>query len=328
MAQRSVVIRFDRRELPEMEHGAFRALTEPGWSCIVAVVSGTTVEVPTRVLVLGMTGHDGTLSMEALVPVAEACGQSAEQLRSCLRRLVAEGLFERDGTGRRATYVATEAGMTTLGQSIERRRLAYAQDAAGRGWDRHWRLVAFAIPEKRRAARDAFRDRLLALGGAPVHNGLYVSAHRWEKDALGEADRLGVAEHVTVASTDDLEVGGARDPRELARRLWPVTELAARYEQFVAAYADTPAALTEMRGRHERLSDADFLPAALAMGVAFQQCFDDDPLLPPELLPRPWPGRQARELVVRSRRLALQIREEHDRPRLFRTFDDLLESIP
>src|SRR6185312_1475309 len=113
-------------------------------------------------------------------------------------------LFEREGTGRNAIYAATADGMSVLGQSVERQRLAYAQDAAGRGWDRRWRLVAFAIPEKRRAARDAFRDRLLALGGAAIHNGLYVSAHRWEKDALGEADRLGVAEHVTVASTDDL----------------------------------------------------------------------------------------------------------------------------
>ena len=107
-----------------------------------------------------MTGHDGTVAMQALLPVAEACGQSSEQLRSCLRRLVAEGLFEREGTGQAAVYAATEAGMAALGQSVERQRLAYAQDAAGRGWDRHWRLVAFAIPEVRRAARDAFRDRL------------------------------------------------------------------------------------------------------------------------------------------------------------------------
>jgi phenylacetic acid degradation operon negative regulatory protein len=280
------------------------------------------------VLVLGMTAHDGTVAMSSLLPVAEACGQSSEQLRSCLRRLVAEGLFERDGAGKGAVYAATEAGMAALGQSVERQRLAYAQDAAGRGWDRRWRLVAFAIPEVRRAARDAFRDRLLALGGAAIHNGLYVSAHRWEKDALGEAERLDVAEHITVASTDDLEVGGVRDPRELARRLWPVADLARRYDSFVARYGDAPATLTEMRSRRERLSDADFLPAALAMGVHFQECFDDDPLLPPELLPRPWPGRQARELVVRSRRLALQIRGAHDRPALFRSFDDLLESIP
>jgi phenylacetic acid degradation operon negative regulatory protein len=294
----------------------------------LAVVPETTVEVPTRVLVLGMTGHDGTVAMGSLLPVAEACGQSSEQLRSCLRRLVAEGLFEREGTGRAAVYAATESGMAALGQSVERQRLAYAQDAAGRGWDRNWRVVAFAIPEVRRAARDAFRDRLLALGGASIHNGLYVSAHRWDKDALGEAQRLGVTEHVTVASTDDLEVGGVRDPRELATRLWPIARVAERYQRFIDTYRGTPERLAEMRTRHERLPDAEFLPAALAMGVAFQECFDADPLLPPELLPRPWPGREARELVVRSRRLALQIREAHDRPRLFRSFDDLLESIP
>jgi len=291
-------------------------------------VAETTVEIPTRVLVLGMTRHDGTVAAEELLPVAEACGQTAEQVRSCLRRLVTEGLFTREGSGRAAVYAATPAGMAALGSVVERQRLAYAQDAAGRGWDRRWRLVAFAIPESRRAARDAFRDRLIALGGAAVHNGLYVSPHRWDKDALGEADRLGVAAHVTVASTDDLDVGGQHDPRDLARLLWPLDSLGDRYQRFVDTYADVPTALAAMRARRQRLPDAAFLPGALEMGVAFQACFDADPLLPPELLPRPWPGRAARELLVRSRRLALQLREAHDRPALFRAFDDLVESIP
>ncbi|MEJ7585884.1 MAG: PaaX family transcriptional regulator C-terminal domain-containing protein [Acidimicrobiales bacterium] len=291
-------------------------------------MASTTVAIPTRVLVMGMTRHDGTVASAELLPVAEACGQSPEQVRSCLRRLVGEGLFVREGTGRTSMYAATEAGMAALGQVTERQRLAYVQDAAGRGWDRTWRVVAFAIPEARRAARDAFRDRLIDLGGASIHNGLYVSAHRWEKDVLGEASRLGVAGHVTVAATVDLDVGGVDDPRELTRLLWPIEELADRYRRFVEHYRDVPLALTEMRTRRERLPDAAFLPGALAMGVAFQACFDTDPLLPPELLPRPWPGREARELVVRSRRLALLIREAHDRPALFRSFDDLLESIP
>jgi phenylacetic acid degradation operon negative regulatory protein len=62
--------------------------------------------------------------------------------------------------------------------------------------------------------------------------------------------------------------------------------------------------------------------------VEFGSVFADDPLLPPELLPRPWPGRAARELLVRSRRLALLLREQHNRPALFRSFDDLIESVP
>ncbi|MGI8663764.1 MAG: PaaX family transcriptional regulator C-terminal domain-containing protein [Acidimicrobiales bacterium] len=282
----------------------------------------------TRVLVLGMAHHDGTILASEVVPVAEACGQSPEQVRSCLRRLVHEGLFMRRGEGRDAGFLATEAGLKTLGTTLERTRLAYAQDHAGRGWDRRWRLVAFAIPESRRQARDALRQRLVTLGGAAIANGLYLSPHRWGNDVAGEAERLGVTAHVTQASSDDLEVAGVKDPRDIASALWPVEDIAARYSSFVARYGGVPDALEGMRKRHERLADAVFLPGALSVTVEFQAIFGDDPLLPPELLPRPWPGRAARELLVRSRRLALHLRQQHDRPALFRSFDDLIESIP
>src|SRR5262245_30020805 len=284
-------------------------------------------EIPTRVLVLGMAHHDGTILASELYPVAEASGQTADQVRSCLRRLVSEGLFVRDGEGRDAEFRATAEGMRALGSTLERTRLAYAQDAAGRGWDRRWRLVAFAIPESKRGARDAFRDRLLELGGAAIQNGLYVSPHRWGQDAMAEATRLGVAEHITVGSTDDLELGGERDPRMIAERLWPLKELAARYEDFCAFYDGIPGELEKMRKEHRRLAEADFLPGALLIGIKFQECFNQDPLLPPELLPRPWPGRAARELLARSRRLGILLRQEHNKPRLFAPLDDVLDTI-
>jgi phenylacetic acid degradation operon negative regulatory protein len=300
----------------------------------VAVVTESTtswatpdVEIPTRVLVLGMARHDGTIVAAELFPVADACGLTVDQVRSCLRRLVGEGLFTRSGDGRDATYQATEAGMRALGASMERTRLAYAQDAAGRGWDRTWHLVAFAIPEPRRAARDAFRDHLLDLGGAAIQNGLYVSPHRWEKDVVAEADRLGVTEHVTVATTDDLEIGGERDPRLIAARLWALDALAARYQAFVDIYDGVPESLEQMRRDKKRLAEADFLPGSLVIGIKFQECFSKDPLLPPELLPRPWPGRGARDLLARSRRLGILVREQHNKPALFAPFDDIVETI-
>ena len=282
------------------------------------------VEIPTRVLVLGMAHHDGTILAEELYPVAEACGLTGDQVRSCLRRLRAEGLFTREGDGRDAVFRATAAGLRALEATMERTRLAYAQDSAGRGWDRTWRLAAFAIPETKRAARDAFRDHLLGLGGAAIQNGLYVSPHAWEQDVRAEADRLGVTEHVTLASTSELEIGGTRDPRALAEQLWPITEVAAAYEAFVDVYEGVPEQLERMRRNHERLAEADFLPGALVIGMKFQECFNRDPLLPPELLPRPWPGRRARELLARSRRLGVLLREEHDRPALFAPYDDLV----
>lgn len=279
--------------------------------------------IPTRTLVLGMAHADGSIHADEVYPVAEACTLSAEQVRSCLRRLVNEGLFTRTGEGRDAVYRATPEGLHVLEGTVARTRRAYAQDAAGRGWDRLWRLVAFAIPETKRAARDGFRDLLLELGGAPIQNGLYVSPHDWSDEVREAAARLDVLEHVTLGSTDDLEVGGVRDPRELAATLWPLDELAALYRDFIDLYSGIPEALEEMRREKRRLTEADFLPGALYIGLRFQECFNLDPLLPPELLPRPWPGRAARDLLLRSRRLGVLVREEHDKPRLFSFYDEI-----
>src|SRR5437764_7122032 len=275
-----------------------------------------------------MAHEDGTILAAELYPVAQACGQTGEQVRSCLRRLVAEGLFVRTGSGKEACFELTPDGMAALGAIIERTRLAYGQDAAGRGWDRQWRLVAFAVPEQNRVARDAFRDQLRALGGAAIQGGLYISPHQWHKDAKARAERLGIADAVTMSTTDDLDVGGESDPREITRKLWPIGDLAARYCTFVDRFSFVPASLAAMRRERRRLPDTNFLPGALAMTVAYLDCFNDDPLLPPELLPRPWPGRAARDLLLRSRRLALSAREAGGRPALFRLFDDAVNAIP
>jgi phenylacetic acid degradation operon negative regulatory protein len=294
----------------------------------MTVVRVTAVEVPTRVLVFGMIRPDGTIGAEELYDVASACDLSDEQVRSCLRRLVTEGLLARQGSGRTACYHTTPAGDVLRLGSLRRHELAYRQDRRGQGWDGRWHLAAFAIPENRRAARDRLRDRLLDAGGAAVNNGLYVSAHPWEGEVRAIAEGLDVVGRLTLAGTDDLEVGGVRSSRELARALWPVDELAASYDRFVAEHGHVVPILEKLRRQHDRISDTDFLPGALRMVVAFQQVFLRDPLLPPELLPRPWPGRAARDLLVTSRRLALRLREEHERPALFAAFDDLVSEGP
>lgn len=284
--------------------------------------------LPTRLMVLGLAHHDGTVHGPELYAVAAECGIGVETVRSCMRRLTSEGLFVRQGEGRDATFAATPAGMSLLGVTHQRHLLAYAQDAAGRGWDRRWRLAAFAIPEALRSARDAFRDHLLALGGAAIQPGLYVSAHRWHDDLSAEAARLGIAEHVSMFTTDDLSVGGVTDPRELAARLWPLDEVAHRYEEFIATYRGVPDSLEQMRRRGEQLVEHEFLPGVLHLAIRFNSCFELDPLLPPELLPRPWPGRAARELLARSRKLGVRARQEKGGPALFRVFDEAIAHLP
>lgn len=286
------------------------------------------VDLPTRMLVFGVARHDGSIPAAEVFAVAEACHRSTEQVRSCLRRLVAEGLFVREGVGQRATYQPTDDGLRALAGFGGRALQAHAQDSGPTGWDGHWHLVAFAVPEARRTARDALRDQLGALGGAPVHNGLYVSPHPWDKDVVATAEQLGVVEHVTLARTDQLAVGGVSEPRELAARLWPIDDVASRYRSFLDRWSVALDHMSHMQRQNVQLPDSAFLPGALAMALAYRACLDADPLLPAELLPHPWPGREARDLLVSSRRLALRLRAESGRPALFATFDDLLRTLP
>ena len=290
-------------------------------------IGGDATRIPTRLLVYSMVHADGSVETAELLPVAAACGLSADQVRSCLRRMVAEGLYTREGTGKDARYSPTDEGRRAIGGYLERTRLAYAQDLAGRGWDHHWHLVAFGIPESRRAGRDALRDRLLVLGGAAIHNGLYVSPHRWEDDVRAIAEEHDVLDAVTLVTTDELVVGGEGDPRRLAARLWPLADLARRYEAFVEHHGFVAGYLEDLRANRGHLDDEAFVSGALRTTVEFQAVFNDDPLLPPELLPRPWPGRAARELFLRNRRLGLQLRNRSGRPTLFAAYDDLIESL-
>ena len=310
----------------------------------MAVVSGTTdagttdtagsgglpvdETLPTRLMVMGLAHRDGTVHGVELYRVAQECGIAVETVRSCLRRLIGEGLFDRDGEGREAVFHATAAGRAQLDVTQQRHLLAYAQDAAGRGWDRRWRLVSFAIPEARRSARDEFRDHLLALGGAVLQPGVYVSPHPWEADIRAEAARLGISENVVTASTDDLDVGGEVDPRAIVARLWPIDELARRYRDFIDTYRGVPDQLVAMRRRGELISEHDFLAGVLHLAIRFNSCFESDPLLPPELLPRPWPGREAREVLARCRKLGVLAREDKAGPALFRVFDDAIAHLP
>jgi phenylacetic acid degradation operon negative regulatory protein len=293
--------------------------------------SGDTIsdgDLPTRMLVFGVARHDGTIPAGDVFAVATACHRSTEQVRSCLRRLVGEGLFHRDGVGQRAVYRPTDDGLRALAAFGSRALRAHVQDTERDGWDGRWHLVAFAVPEARRTARDALRDHLGVLGGASIHNGLYVSPHPWDKDVAATAEALGVVDHVTLAATDVLTVGGASESRELAARLWPLDDLAARYQAFLDRWSVALDHLGHMQRHRQRLPDSAFLPGSLAMALAYRSCLDADPLLPPELLPHPWPGRAARELIVRSRRLALRVRARSDRPALFATFDDLVDALP
>ncbi|MFD8599231.1 PaaX family transcriptional regulator C-terminal domain-containing protein [Kitasatospora sp. NPDC059646] len=282
-------------------------------------------EIPTRLLVHALVREDGTVDAAELYRVAGLLGMTDQQVRLCVKRLVAEERFRQDGRGRRAVLRAvSDAATGALAPDADHVRYAYRQDAGLEPWDGVWRLFAFAVPEERRAVRDALRGTLLHLGAAPLQGGLYVAANPIAGLVEARARQLDALGSVTFLTSTDLRVGGVSDPAELAAALWPLDAIAARYEDLAAhaaAGAGRPARWADGPGP----SGAERITAALELAAAFSTAMTPDPLLPPELLPRPWPGRRARRLAracwaalgaLPAERAAAPV------PRLFRLYDE------
>ncbi|MCX4692326.1 PaaX family transcriptional regulator C-terminal domain-containing protein [Streptomyces sp. NBC_01408] len=345
--------------------------------------------VPTRMVVHALVREDGTVDGAELYEVAGLLGMTDQQVRLCVKRLVAEGRFGLEGRGRRSVLRLTGTGagagavagagpeLAALVPEVGFVRHAYRQDRGLEPWDGVWHAFAFAVPESARAARDALRDALTGLGAAPVQGGLYVTPNAIGPYVRARAAELGVERALTCLSTRDLAVGGITDPVALAARLWPLPEIADRYEALRALAAsaaepwggDTPEGprrTSAQPGPHVRSgtsvreprrssggapphTDHAQAPAgattppcapnpakppagatataqAIALAAALSDAMVPDPLLPPELLPQPWPGTVARAAAARA---WARLRETAPAggPRLFRLYGDALTGL-
>ncbi|MER8045427.1 PaaX family transcriptional regulator C-terminal domain-containing protein [Streptomyces sp. NPDC094032] len=292
----------------------------------------TDTPVPTRMLVHALVREDGTVDAGELYDVGGLLGMSDQQVRLCVKRLVAEGRFTHEGRGRKALLRTVADGDGELAPDAAYIRLAYAQDRGGAPWDGVWHLFGFAVPESSRGARDTLRDTLVRLGAAPLQSGLYVSAHAIGPLVEAEAERLGVAAALTRLTSTDLRRGGLADPAELAAALWPLEEVAGRYERLAGLAREVLDRLAGARppGRAERLG------LSVRLAAAFGEAMEPDPLLPPELLPHPWQGATARALAAECWHALARIGDEEEgvradgagtggaTPRLFARYRGLL----
>ncbi|MFD7571800.1 PaaX family transcriptional regulator C-terminal domain-containing protein [Streptomyces sp. NPDC059810] len=332
--------------------------------------------VPTRTLVHALVRTDGTVDAGELYTVAGLLSMTDQQVRLCVKRLVAEGRFTHEGRGRKAVLRAVADPTGAIAPDAAHVGHAYRQDHGLAPWDGRWHLFAFAVPESCRARRGrggggrgprrgapgrrggwrrgrargrggraggrrpgrwrvprgpprpALRDTLLHLGAAPLHGGLYAAAHPIAPLVEAQARHLGVPGQVTYLTSTDLRIGDVTEPRELAAVLWPLDEIAARHDR-LAGFA---------RGCLDRLGTPDDaeragsptaperLTLAVQLAAAFTNAMRPDPLLPPELLPEPWPGAGARRLFATAW-TALTTGPAPDSgpplPRLFALYEDL-----
>jgi phenylacetic acid degradation operon negative regulatory protein len=244
------------------------------------------------------------LWLGSLIQLLAALGVNERLVRTTVYRLVQAGWLTTQAHGRRTDYLLTASGHARFDEAA---RQIYA-DRAPR-WDMRWRLLLLTA-ELAPREREALRRSLYWQGYGELPGGVFVhpSADFDTTFDTLRADGLAALHgRLLPLLAERLPVPASAPNQDLVQQAWNLQALGADYAAFVRRY--TPLL--------DELQTAGVPPPALAFCLR-TLLIDDwrhlllrDPQLPHELLPRDWPGEQARQTCRRLYRLLLAQAEQH-----------------
>lgn len=239
--------------------------------------------VSARTVIDGCFSADGVAELSTVYDVGLAAGIPEQTVRLAIRRLEASGALRQVGRGRAGRLERTGTGAARTRSEADMLAFAFAQDDGEAPWDRRWRIYAFTVPESQRAERDILRAELVRLGAAPLAPGVYVSPHDLRGALAGSVPADVLAQRLLTMPTDQLEVPGCADDREVAERFWPAAATLAAYAPLTVVLADAPSEDPARDGDPIRVA-----ARAMLLAEGLDRALAADPLLPPELRPIPW----------------------------------------
>jgi phenylacetic acid degradation operon negative regulatory protein len=251
-------------------------------------------------------GRDVCVYSGSVIELFGRAGVGEQATRSTLTRMVGRGLLRRQREGRRMYFGLTGCSETILRDGDRRIRQA---GAVNRDWDGSWTLLGFSLPEAWQRQRHDLRSRLVWNGFGPLFSGLWIAPG--EVDVAALVAELGLSAHVKVFRA---RADAGTDIGAMIEEAWQLSELAARYEEFVHRWQPLeqygPGA--GKSGGHGGSDDSggaegDALVLRLRMATEWLRIIRSDPRLPVKHLPDDWPAEQA-ERTYRAVHARLDVR--------------------
>jgi phenylacetic acid degradation operon negative regulatory protein len=162
-------------------------------------------------------------------------------------------------------------------------------------WDGRWTVVAYGFDADERVERERIRAVIDAEGFGAIGPGVFAHPRDRGGRILTAAEDQGIVGRIRIFRGS--RRGGGPDA-DFVREVWDLAESARRYRRFLAGFA-------ALADRAAALPPAVAFAARFAVVLAFLGAAWPDPELPPSLLPRDWPGPEARDLAARLYRTLL-----------------------
>jgi phenylacetic acid degradation operon negative regulatory protein len=224
----------------------------------------------------------GVIALASLIDLARPFGLTDRLVRTSIGRLANEDWVESQRRGRLSYYSLTPAGAARFAEATQR---IYA--APSEAWNGEWTLAIVAPAAK--GAREALRRELTWLGFGELTSGVFAhpthehDGIRERLAALQTSGRIIVMQHAAAAHSAD---------PQLAALGWDFNDLARRYRRFIHMFEPVRAAASDATGVD---GETAFALRTLLLHE-YRRVHLRDPLLPSQLLPRPWIGADAHEL--------------------------------
>jgi phenylacetic acid degradation operon negative regulatory protein len=207
------------------------------------------------------------LTAGELVAMASLFGISDGAARTCLWRMVSNGELTSD-----------EGTYALAGGLLERRQRVddASRTAATRPWDGTWELAVVSLDRRSAADRLALRKAATALHLAELREGVWI-----RPDNL-DPDRLPTLRAVLDRQCVHFHDAATNIAADTIRSLFDLDDWTADAHRLTRALRD------------EVDAKADDFAYWFGLSVTVVRHLQLDPLLPPELIPRDWPGEDLR----------------------------------
>jgi phenylacetic acid degradation operon negative regulatory protein len=233
----------------------------------------------------------GSVWLGSLIGLLDVLGINERLVRTSVFRLVKEEWLQTEAHGRRANYQLTVIGRRRFEEAS---RHIYA--ACAPAWDHRWRLVS-ALSDVDVRTREALRRSMVWQGFGELAAGFFVHPSAdlvMCLDALKSDGLADVLPRLIPLLATNPGVATAATDLDVVRKAWDLESLAGGYSGFLTQYQPL---LAELRARRSsRLDGQSAFLARTLMIHDFRRLLLRDPELPAVLLPKGWPGQQARDV--------------------------------
>jgi phenylacetic acid degradation operon negative regulatory protein len=222
-----------------------------------------------------LRSRGGTAPVAGLIRALGTLDIAPPAVRTAVSRMVRQGWLTASRSDRTPTYALTQRAVARLDEAAER-----IYRTREESWDSRWHLIV--VPRTAdRSRRERVRVGLRYLGYGAIDDTIWIAAR-----PSPELAALETAESIAI---DRFTADHDGDTRELIGRVWDLAALAASYDEWLAT------ARGILAGIGRSVSDDRAFAARSRLLHEWRKFLFTDPQLPPDLLPRNWPGRRAAE---------------------------------